>query len=233
MSSMHIDASSNSNSSSSASKSAKAYGSSDDAPLSSRHPKDLSTIMSSLRKLREGLVASKRIDDFAVQAYLFSIRTSVLVKQAEAYHPAILYLLRYMHPRQPLTSLELQEVVGYLVLDTVCRRQQLAEAISIRRRYNLRDQKVISVINAMVHDNYVLFRKVQQSVDGHKARIMEWAESDMRMHTLKCFGRAYLSVGMEFLQTSTGSKWDDLCRNNGVGWELNEDRVMIRKMKGT
>ncbi|EHK26945.1 uncharacterized protein TRIVIDRAFT_72964 [Trichoderma virens Gv29-8] len=193
--------------------------------------KALSDVMAALRKLREGIVATKRADDFAVQAYLFCIRLSILVKHPESYHPAILHLLRSIHPQQPLTSVELQEVVGYLVLDTACRRGELAEAFALRQRYELKDSKVNAALMALTHDNYVVFQKVKRSVDGHRARIMEWAEGDVRMHTLKCFGKSYFSVELDFLEKATGSKWLDLKQTDGVGWDLEGSKVVIRKVR--
>ncbi|KHN98613.1 uncharacterized protein MAM_03737 [Metarhizium album ARSEF 1941] len=192
---------------------------------------ELSGILAALRKLREGIVASKRTDNFAAQVYLFCIRLSVLAKQPESYHAAILHLLRTIHARHPLTSLELQEVVGYLVLDTACRRRQVAEAIAIRHQFKLHDDKVNAVLQALIHDNYVLFRQIQKNVDGHKARLMEWVERDIRIHTLKCFGRTYFSVDLQFLEEMTASNWEDLTNNDGVGWELDEQRVVIRKVR--
>lgn len=202
-----------------------------EALQSPANSKALSDVIAALRKLREGVVASKRADDFAVQAYLFCIRLSVLVKQPESYHPAILHLLRMIHPRQPLTSVEFQEVVGYLVLDTACRRRQLAEAFVLRQQYGLRDAKVGAVLAALVHDNCVAFCRMKRAVDGHKARIMEWAEVDLRIHALKCIGKTYMDVEVDFLERMTGSTWDKLKKNDGVGWELDRTRVTIRKPK--
>lgn len=193
--------------------------------------KALSDVMMALRKLREGIVASKRVDDFSVQAYLFCIRLSILVKHPESYHPAILYLLRYLHTQCPLTSVEFQEVVGYLVLDTACRRKELAEAYSLRRRYRLRDSKVDMVLHALVHDNYTQFRRMRMAVDGHRARLLDYAEDDVRMRTLKAFGRTYLSVDRAFLEAMTDSTWDDLKKRDGVGWELEGEKVVIRKVR--
>ncbi|RCI14496.1 hypothetical protein L249_5921 [Ophiocordyceps polyrhachis-furcata BCC 54312] len=181
----------------------------------------LSGVLEALRKLREAIVASGRADDFAVQAYLFCIRLSVLVKRADSYHPAVLHLLRSMHPRHPLTSVEVQEVAGYLVLDTACRRRQLSEAFELRRRYGLRDAKVGVVLSAMVHDDLFAFSRVKRAVDGHCARIMEWAEADLRMHALKCIGQTYLQLDVDFLERVTASSWDELKKRDGVGWELN------------
>ncbi|KAJ0383205.1 hypothetical protein COL922a_010960 [Colletotrichum nupharicola] len=193
--------------------------------------KALSDVMMALRKLREGIVASKRIDEFAIQAYLFNIRLSVLVKHPESYHPAILHVLRVIHPAQNLTSVELQEVLGYLVLDAACRRGDLAEAYAIRQRYRLKDAKVDAVLAALAHDNFVAFRRVQRSVDGHRAKLLEFADREMRTHVLKCFGRTYLGVDLEWLERCAGEKWDVLTGQREVGWELDGKRVVIRKVR--
>lgn len=194
--------------------------------------KDLSNVLMALRKLREGIVASKRIDDFATQAYLFCVRLAILVKNSESYHPAILHLLKAIHPKHPLTSFELREVTGYLVLDAACRRGDLAEAFYLRNKYKLKDSKVDAVLKALVQDNYIAFRKIKRSVDGHKAKFMEFSEAQMRRHTLKCFGRAYLSVDVEYLETATGSTFLELVEKDGVGWHSDGSKVVIRSIKG-
>jgi hypothetical protein len=200
------------------------------APADTRH---LSSIMMALRKLREGIVASKRIDDFAIQVYLFCIRLSVLVKHPESYHPAILHVLRRIHPFQSLTSVELHEVLSYLVLDAACRRGDLAEAYSLRREHGLKDAKVDAVLKALAHDDWVAFGRVKGRVDGHQVKLLEFAEADLRRHTLKCFGRSYLAVDREFLERCAGMEFEGLRREEGVGWLLEGGgkTVVIRKMK--
>lgn len=193
--------------------------------------KGLSDVLAALRKLREGIVASKRADDFAIQVYLFCIRLSVLVKHPESYHPAILHLLRRIQPLHSMTSVEMCEVVGYLVLDTACRRNNLAEAFAIRYKYRLRDAKVDGVLDALAHDNYIEFNRLKKRVDGHKAKLLEYAEEGMRKHLLKCFGRTYLSVDLNFLEICADSKWANLTAEDGVGWELDGEKVVIRKVK--
>jgi len=193
---------------------------------------DLGQILSALRKLREGIVASKRRDDFAIQVYLFAIRLGVLTAAHETYHPALLYLLRVLHPAHSLTSVELAEVVGYLVLDAACRRADLAEAYALRNRYRLRDAKIDGALRALVTDDWVLWNRVRRSVDAHRASLMATAEPQLRDHLLKAFGRSYLSVGLDFLEAQTLCSWPELRDQYGVGWELNGDRVVIRKIQG-
>lgn len=195
--------------------------------------KAITDVMMALRKLREGIVASKRSDDFSIQAYIFSIRLAVLIKRPESYHPAMLHLLRYMAFLHPLTSVEIQEIVGYLILDTACRRRELAEAYNIRRKYEIKDSKLDAALHALTHDNYILFQRVKKDVDRHRAKLMEWADDDVRLHALKCFGRSYLGVDLGFLETATDTNWKDLKEKDGVGWELEEDgkRVVIRRVR--
>lgn len=200
--------------------------------LSQNSTKNLSAVLLALRKLREGIVASNRIDDFATQAYLFSVRTAVLVKHSESYHPAILHLLRIIHPRHPLTSFELREVTGYLVLDAACRRGDLAGAFALRNHFKLRDAKVDAILRALVRDDFIAFGRIRTSVDGHKAKFLEFCEDGMRRHTLKCFGRAYLSVDAEFLEKATGATFLELVEKEGVGWHSDGTKVVIRSIKG-
>jgi hypothetical protein len=198
------------------------------APSSS----SLSHILAALRKLREGIVAGQRTDHFVTQVYLFAIRLGILCAHPETYHPALLHLLRVIHPRQPLTAIELQEAASYLVLDAACRRGDLSEAYRLRNGYRLRDAKVDAVLAALVRDDWVAFFRVRKEVDGHRARLLEFAEDGLRRHLLKAFGRAYLSVPLRFLETSTGLEWEELRRRYAVGWELVEGKVVIRKIQG-
>ncbi|KAJ4389717.1 hypothetical protein N0V93_007189 [Gnomoniopsis smithogilvyi] len=201
-------------------------------PTPAPQTKDLSTVLMALRKLREGLVASKRVDDFATQTYLFNIRTAVLVKHVESYHPAILYLLHTIHPNHPLTSFELREITGYLVLDAACRRNDLAEAFLLRHRFKLRDPKIDAILRALVRDDFLSFVRIKRSVDGHKAIFLEFYDDTMKRHTLKCFGRAYLAVDTEYLERATGSTFAKLVEKEGVGWHSDGSKVVIRSIKG-
>ncbi|KAG0649877.1 hypothetical protein D0Z07_4033 [Hyphodiscus hymeniophilus] len=194
--------------------------------------KDLLTLMMAMRKLREGIVASNRVDEFSLQAYIFCIRLSILVKHMESYHPAILHLLNRMHVVLPLAATELQEFVGYLVLDLACRQNEFSEAYAVRHRYNLHDPKVDAVLRALAHDNYYLFWRVKRSVDGHKAKIMEFSEDEMKRQTLKCLGRGYLNIDLPALEQYTNSSWASLKKEYSVGWQLEGTKVVIRKPKG-
>lgn len=206
--------------------------SSSPAPSPAPTSTSLSHILAALRKLREGIVAAQRADPFATQVYLFAIRLGILCGHPETYHPALLHLLRVIHPRHALTAVELHEAASYLVLDAACRRGDLGEAYRLRNGHRLRDPKIDAVLAALVRDDWVAFFRVKKGVDGHRARLLEFAEDGVRRHLLKAFGRAYLSVPLRFLEASSGLEWEELRRSYAVGWELDEGRVVIRKIQG-
>lgn len=208
------------------------YSSSADLRINASGERDVDTLMMSLRKLREGIKASKRIDEFSIQAYIFSIRLSILLKQRDAYADALPYLLDTMHKLQPLSSVELQEFAGYLVLDHACRDNNLVKAHAARKTYELHDMKIDNVLRALTYDNYWLFWKVKKSVDGYKAKLMEYAEEGMKKLALKCLGRSYLSIDLPALEQYTNSTWSSLVKEQGVGWQLEGTKVIIRGPKG-
>lgn len=198
-----------------------------------RTAKELSTIMMAMRKIREAIVASSRLDTFALRTYLFVIRATILTKQMESYHPALLHLLRRIHPSSPMSSSEEHEFVGYYILDLACRQDDLAAAYEARNTYKYRDTRIEMVLHALAHDNWCIFWKIQRLVDGYQKRLMEWGEDRMRRHALKCLGRGYLSAEKAYIEKVAGRDWEELQKKDKVGWELNEDMVTIRRIRRT
>ncbi|KAI9851027.1 MAG: hypothetical protein M1838_004638 [Thelocarpon superellum] len=193
--------------------------------------RELGVIMAAMRKLREGIVASKRVDEFAVQVYFFCIRAAILVKHVESYHPALLYLLRTIHLHRALSPSELQEFGAYLVLDLACRQRDYAQAYEVRHAHRIHERRTDAIVRAMVHDDYQLFWHIKGNVDGYRAKIMEQAERGMRIVALKCLGRTYFTVDQAFLTRVTATEWKQLKTDYGVGWELDGEKVIIRKPK--
>ncbi|KAI9734686.1 MAG: hypothetical protein M1834_002288 [Cirrosporium novae-zelandiae] len=192
---------------------------------------ELSTIMMAMRKLREAIVASGRTDVFAQRAYVFIIRATILTKHMESYHPAILHLLHVIHPVTPLPSPEAHEFVGYYILDLACRLHELGDAYRVRHIYNLQDRLVDAVLDALVHDNWFTFWRLRRAVDGYQKRLLEWTEDDMRIHALKCLGRSYMGASKAYIERCTDREWEVLQKNNRVGWELDGEKVIIRRPK--
>ncbi|KAH8808128.1 hypothetical protein F5884DRAFT_356174 [Xylogone sp. PMI_703] len=202
-----------------------------DVDVDSGSQKDLSVLIMAMRKLREGIVASSRIDNFSIQAYIFCIRFAILAKHMESYHPALLHVLRKMHIIKPLSTPDLQELVGYLILDLACRQKDLSQAYAIRHQYQLHDSKINDILRSLSHGNYISFWRAKLGVDGHRARLMEFAEEDMRDQTLKSLGRSYFTIDLPFLEKATGCSWRELIKEHNIGWQLEGSKLTIRKPK--
>jgi hypothetical protein len=214
-----------------------ARGNTTDRPIASRQisstdrPNDMSTILMAMRKLREGILGSRRRDHFAQRAYIFIIQASILSHHWESYQPALLYLLEHIHPETPLSSTELHDCIGYHILDLSCRQYELMDAFAVKQCHQYKDRRISTVLISLVHDDWVRFWRVKRAVDGYQRAIMEFAVDRMRLHALKCLGRGYLNADKRFIEQSGDSSWPDLVKG-GVGWELQETgNVVIRKPK--
>nr|POE89753.1 hypothetical protein CFP56_20222 [Quercus suber] len=198
---------------------------------STERPNDMPNILMAMRKLREGILASRRRDQFAQRAYMFIIHASILTRSWESYQPALNYLLRDIHQLSPLSMPELQEFAGYQILDLACRQYELLDALTMRFTYKHRDRRVNAVLVALVRDDWVRFWRTKRAVDGYQRAIMEFAAERMRLHALKCLGRSYLSADKAFIEHSADAPWEELVKS-GVGWGLQENgMVLIRKPK--
>lgn len=129
--------------------------------------REVSTIMQAMRKLREALVASARLDPFARDVYVFIIRATIFVRHMESYHPALLHLLSRINPVVPLTATELQEFLGYYILDLACRQADLGSAFAVRFRYAYSDERVDAVLKALVHGNWFVFWRMRDEVSEY------------------------------------------------------------------
>lgn len=184
-----------------------------------------------MRKLREGILGSRRTDAFAQRAYKFIIHASILSGHWETYQPALLYLLEKIHPATPLSHPELIEFASYRVLDLACRQYELGEAYAVKWKYGIKERKVVGVLRALVHDDWVFFWRARRAVDGYVRGIMEFGVERMRLHALKCLGRGYFSAERGFVERCADENWEDLVKM-GVGWQLLESgSVVIRKPK--
>ncbi|KAK6527077.1 hypothetical protein TWF281_010270 [Arthrobotrys megalospora] len=193
---------------------------------------DLSTlqnILMDMRKLREGLLASNRLDDFAKSAYIFIARAAILMSHPESYFPSIRHLLYVLHKQNPLSNPEINELAGYLMLHLACSTNSYHDAYEVRQRFKVRDHRVDMTIRALVAGDYWLFWSTKKLVDGYKSKIMDRAVKDIRKHALKCVGSAYHTVEVEFLEGCTGREWDVLREEFTIAWEEDGGKIIIRK----
>ncbi len=184
-----------------------------------------------MRKLREAIVASARTDMFALRVYVFVIRVTMLTGHMESYHPALLHLLRHIHPRNPLSDSELQDFIGFYILDLACRQNDLAAAYRARYLYGYRDAKVERILQALVHGDWWAYWRLEGMMDRYQQQLMKWGDDGMRKHVLKCLGQSYLTVEKTYLERTTRRTWEELKKRDGMTWQLEGQTVTIRKIK--
>jgi hypothetical protein len=184
-----------------------------------------------MRRLREGILGSRRRDAFAQRAYMFIAQASILTRSWESYQPTLLHLVHSIHAQTPLSPLELRDYVGYMILDLACRQNELVQAFALKVKFAHQDRRVAAILKALVHDDWPRFWRIRRAVDGYQRALMGFAEERMRLHVLKCLGRSYLNADRVFVERSTDAKWEELTKS-GVGWQLQDNGVVvIRKPK--
>ena len=192
--------------------------------------RELSILLMAMRKMREAIVASTRTDPFVLQVYTFIIRATILLKNMESYHPALLYLLQRIHPLIPLEKSDYHEFVGYFILDLACRQNDLAEAYRVKCHYKYRDEKVEAILKSLIHGNWYMFWALQKIVTPHQRSLMENAEDRIRKGALDCIGKSYLNVDRNFLGKSTQCSWQQVVDKYKLAWQLDGDLVWIRRI---
>jgi hypothetical protein len=215
---------------------------SEESKLTASSSAELSTLLLSLRKLREAILAtaSQRTLKFARRVHVFSIRLSILARHPPSYFPSLRYLLNRLHSvSNPLSKPELTEFTSYLILDYACRQNQIALAwevlIQARTIQDFQSVNVERTVLALTHSNWVLFWETRRNVDGYMRAMMTWAADDVRRTALKAIGRSYLQVNMHWLVgTTTGDEgwtWEQLAQQEKLGWLREGDTIYIKTVK--
>ncbi|KAF3386912.1 hypothetical protein F1880_001092 [Penicillium rolfsii] len=204
---------------------------------------ELSTLLLSLRKLREATLATASATpiDFTQRVHIFSIRLSIRAQHPPSYFPSLRYSLDKLHSRShPLPESEVKEIVSYLILDYACRQDDMASAFELRARarkdYAFCDKTIDQALSALMHDNWVVFWRVRKTVDSYTQAVMDWAVDRVRRHALKAIGSSYLNVHVSWIVGScTGDDeswtWEKLVEVEKLGWEKEGEKVVIRRPK--
>ncbi|EEH19887.1 hypothetical protein PABG_02146 [Paracoccidioides brasiliensis Pb03] len=204
---------------------------------------ELSTLLLSLRKLREAILAtsSKTPIAFSQRVHIFCIRVSILAQHPPSYYPPLQRLLKHLHSSaNPLDPSDLHEFTTYLILDYACRQGDMPAAYELRARskvaFGYRNNSVDHTLRALMHDDWVLFWRTKRNENAYTKALLNWAVDSVRRRALKAVGRAYLSVDVNYLVEccageSEGWTWETLVEREGLGWKREDDKVLIRVRK--
>ncbi|KAJ5167910.1 uncharacterized protein N7482_003504 [Penicillium canariense] len=204
---------------------------------------ELSTLLLSLRKLREAILATALTTpiDFTQRVYMFSIRLSIRAQHPPSYFPSLRYSLDKLHSKShPLPDSVVKELVAYLILDYACRQGDMVSAFELRSRartdHAFSDQIIDQVLGALMHDDWVVFWRVRKTVDSYTRAVMNWAVDRVRRHALKAVGSAYLNVHVSWIVggctgDDEGWTWEKLVEVEKLGWEKEGEKIVIRRPK--
>ncbi|PWY92493.1 hypothetical protein BO70DRAFT_357628 [Aspergillus heteromorphus CBS 117.55] len=212
------------------------------APHNPAASTELSTILLSLRKLREAVVATASTVPiaFSQHVYILSIKISIQARHPPSYYPSLRRLLEELHSAShPLPDSDLRDVVSYLLLDYACRQEDMAAAYQLRararREYGFQSSIIDRVLTALAHDNWVEFWRVRKEVDSSMRAVMNWAEDRVRRLALKAVSKAYLSTDARWItEGCTGDRnwtWEKLAAAENLGWEKDGDKIIIKRPK--
>ena len=129
-------------------------------------------------------------------------------------------------------------MVTYQILDLACRQDDLAAAFNLRWRsqksFGYENRDVNCVLSAFATGIWVSFWRVRRRVDGFFRALLHWEITKVRRTALKIIGRSYVSSELSWiLQSSAGAEmdWEELVKQEDVGWSRDGDQVTIRKPK--
>ncbi|KAL8947264.1 MAG: hypothetical protein Q9222_006432 [Ikaeria aurantiellina] len=183
-----------------------------------------------MRKLREAIVASSRSDVFAKTVYIFIIRTAILLRHPESYHPALLHLLRRIHITTLLSKVEENEFLTCYVLDLACRQNDLPAAFRVRCQQALDNRNVDVILSALVHGNWVRYWETRNAAAAQERLLISYADERMMRHAVQCLGKSYLSIKKEFVERFTGTEWQKLKDVMKLSWDADGEVIVIRRI---
>lgn len=203
---------------------------------------ELSLILTALRKLREGILATSNTAPsplFSQRVHIFNVRLAILALHPESYHASLRYLVGKLHSQDhPLPQSELREMTSLLILDTALRLGDIMEAYRIRIRaraaFGFVNRDLDQILLAVVRSDWPLFWRIRNRVDGYMRAIMHWHSEPIRKTTLKTIGKSYLKCNIEWIvQSTTGGEigWDELVAKEDIGWLTDGTFAIIRKPK--
>ena len=195
------------------------------------NPKDLAVVTQAMRKLREACIATSRTDSFAFDVYIFIVHATILIGHIESYHPALLHLIRKLFPAAPQSKYDLEQYVGFYILDLACRQNDLGAAFEIRQVYNHRDQTVDNILKALVCNNWSLYWNSRQSMNLYQLQLMKPSNAKMSSHALNCIGAAYLKVDRQYLEQASQKPWSGEIETERPGWQVDDNIITIKAIK--
>ncbi|KAG5364486.1 putative membrane protein [Yarrowia sp. E02] len=191
----------------------------------------IDSIIMSLRKLREAMIAQQP-SDFMKVVFLFSVRVTSTMGHYASYVPSVLKLLE-IHEELPLTNAEIQEVCGVYALYLAIVAGNVSGGYEILDRNGWKDSRLQAVLRAWeTKDSVSWARLYATETDLGRSKMMQSGDSHMAMECLKRVGKSYFFIQTAELEKMIGWKWPAIQKDLGCGWRQEVDgRIIIRERR--
>lgn len=184
--------------------------------------------LSSLRKLREGVVASGRKDVFAIDVFERTVRYAVVANHVESYVPAMRYLITTLYPetrRKIHTGRAVLESLYLLhLLSTEDYLEFMNERATLDRRHCVAD----NILRAHVQGNWIALERLKQKITFLESKMLAQNFAKLADQAVSTIEAAYLAVDSSWLQRASGDQWKARMKNNSK-WSIEGTRLTFKR----
>lgn len=169
---------------------------------------EMTNCLSSLRKLREGIVSSVRQDMFAIDVFETTAGYAILRGHKETYFPTMQYLVNNLYPtmtaRNEIVRPETDMFHELLALH-LCVQDNYSEAIELRHRLGTKRTSLVEpLVRALVSGNYIKWRHIREQAAPLQQRLIDLTHNRVATQAFMSIRASYMSITEEGLYTICG-----------------------------
>lgn len=157
--------------------------------------KNTSTCLQS-RKLREALIASKRIDDFTIKVYEASVDIAIKEKNLDELSKTLVVLVSFYKQIKSVRELEFTHL--YLLL-LICRGTDMKDFVKMIKSIYCDVSRMTKLYNAIQQRNYYHLHEAYTSFISNEIFVFDIIIDEVRSKLLKTFKRCYFSLPVAHL----------------------------------
>ena len=200
------------------------------------------SVLIDLRKLREGIVASGRSDEFVIDVFECSIRCALLGNELDSFLPAARYLLTDVYNvlttgsatsnRLCLKDCSFHQrchAICELYLLHLCSMDDYSEFV--HQRSIMKDERSIAdaVLSSLVQGNWIRWAKIRRQANSLQLVLIDKTAYKMQRHAVSSIGACYLSVNLDWVKTICHDVWEQ--HSEACGWQVSDSTITIKQPK--
>lgn len=173
------------------------------------------SILISLRKLREALVATRAKGEFVVQIYSASARMGILACQPESYLPALLKLVYSIEQND-------KEFRLCYLAHLLCRTNELSEYYALA--YDWKIQDLHELASSIIDNNCIRYLRILDTSSPLLRSIIQTFLPTIQEATRASIHRAFYKLPLDVLEQMTGTE-----SFGSFPWQIIDNDVIIKQ----